>query len=120
MLDESLCGADIREGTLGKVPAAAAADAAAHANSSAALDKLTYKFATAPAPASTDTALTVACDPGQHVVGGGVKLENFALGLLDDSYPDAGGTAWTGHVAVGTTPTNATVYAICTTAIAVG
>ena len=128
VLDGSLTGTDISEATLGKVPSAAAADAAvnatnaAHAASSAALDKVTYKFVTASAPAEADaTPATATCDAGQHVIGGGAKLADPALSLVDDSYPDAGNTAWTAHVA--NAPGAArdfTVYAICTAATAVG
>jgi hypothetical protein len=130
VLDASLTGTDISEGTLGKVPSAAAADAAVnatnatnatHATSSAAVDKLTYKSSTASAPASTDsTGATVSCDSGQKVVGGGVKLEDPTSGLVDDSYPD-GNAAWTAHVANGPgAARNFTVYAICTAASNVG
>ena len=38
-----LSGDDVKESTLAKVPASALADAAGHANSSAAVDKITYK-----------------------------------------------------------------------------
>ncbi len=128
VLDASLTGTDISEGTLGKVPRAAAADAAvnatnaAHAASSAALDKVTYKAVTATAAPAVDAAsATATCDAGQHVIGGGVKLADPALGLVDDSYPDAGNTAWTAHIAnLPGAARDFTVYAICTTAKAVG
>ena len=131
VLDASLTGSDIREGTLGKVPSAAAADAAAnatnaanatHAASAAALDKVVYKSTTASAPAdSASTGATATCDAGQRVIGVGVKLADPAAGLVDDTYPDAGNTAWTAHVANGPGEArNFTVYAICTAATAVG
>lgn len=129
VLDGSLTGADISEGTLGKVPRAAAADAATnatsatnatHAATAAALDKLTYKFVSAGAPAdySISTAATATCDAGQHVTGGGVGLNDPANGVVDDSYP-SGNAAWTAHVASGTAQ-NFTVFAICTTSATVG
>lgn len=132
VLDGSLTGADISEGTLGKVPLAAAADAATnaanatnatnatHAAAAAAVDKVTYKSVSASAPAdSASTAATATCDAGQRVIGGGVKLDNPAAGLVDDSYPD-GTTGWTAHVANGAPAQNFTVYAICTAAATVG
>jgi hypothetical protein len=118
-LDNSLTGADIKESTLATVPTAADAT---HAASTAALDKINYRSAGATAPAATDsTAATVACDAGQHVIGGGVRVDNPAVAFVDDSYPDAGGTAWTAHI--GTVPaggTNFTVIAICAAATTVG
>lgn len=128
VLDGSLTGNDISEGTLGKVPSAAAADAAtnatnaAHAVSSAALDKVTYKAVAATAPAdSASTGATATCDAGQRVIGGGVRLDDPATGLIDDSYPDAGNTAWSAHVANGPgAARNFTVYAICTVATTIG
>jgi hypothetical protein len=60
------------------------------------------------------------CDPGQHVIGGGVRVENPNVAVIDDSYPDGGGKAWTAHIATGSAGTNFTVTAICTTAAAVG
>jgi hypothetical protein len=97
---------------LAKVPSAALADTAAKA---VALDKATYRATTVAAPAGSDsTAATATCDPGQHVVGGGVKLDNPATGLIDDAYPDVGNTAWTAHIATGPAGAqNFTVYAIC-------
>lgn len=126
--DNSLTGADINEGALGKVASAASADKATNATNAvraltaAALDKVTYKSATATAPAdSASTAATATCDAGQHVVGGGVKLDAPADGLVDDSYPDVSNTAWTAHVANAPgAAQNFTVYAICTTATTVG
>ena len=43
----------------------------------AALDKVTYRFADATAPADSDsTAATATCDAGQRVIGGGVRLDD--------------------------------------------
>jgi len=123
--DNSLTGADINEAALGKVASAVAADSATNAGralTAAALDKLTYKSATATAPAdSASTAATATCDAGQHVVGGGVRLDAPTDGLVDDSYPDSNNTAWTAHVANAPgAPQNFTVYAICAVAATVG
>jgi hypothetical protein len=117
----SLSGADIDESTLAKVPAAALADGAGHANSAAALDKITYKSATGSAPAGSVGSATAGCDAGQHVIGGGVKADDPANLIAVDSYPDAGGTVWTARIwNSGPAPSTFTVYAICTTAAAVG
>jgi hypothetical protein len=129
VLGNSLTGADINESSLAKIPSATVADTATHAASSAALDGATYKTAAGTAPAtSAANAATATCDAGQHVVGGGVKLDTPGVGLVNDSYPDANGTAWTAHVGNGSgtsagnpaVPTNFTVYAICTTVTSVG
>lgn len=140
VLDSSLTGADIAESTLGKVPSAAAADNAAHANvatnashadaatnanhagAAAALDAATYRSVTVSAPTSPSTAATATCAAGQHVVGGGVKVDDPTNMLVDDSYPDTTNTAWTAHVANDDTANahNFTVYAICITVSAIG
>jgi hypothetical protein len=120
----ALKGADIDEASLAKVPSAAAADSAVHANAAAALDRLTYKVAGATAPAQSFGTATVACDPGQHVTGGGVRADDPIAEILVDSFPDAGNTAWTGRVwngsDAGTPATGFTVYAICASAQTIG
>jgi hypothetical protein len=124
--DNSLAGADINESTLAKVPSATAADTAAHATAAAALDQATYKTAAGTAAASSAANVaTATCDSGQHVIGGGVKLSNPGIGLINDSYPDTSNTAWTAHVGNATSGSNAasltfTVYAICTAVTTVG
>ena len=119
VLDNSLGGADIKESTLAKVPGAATAD---HAVTAGALDKINYRSASATALPNTDVAgATAVCDAGQHVIGGGVRVDNPAVAFVDDSYPEANGAAWTAHI--GTTPgggTNLTVIAICAPSTAVG
>jgi hypothetical protein len=121
---DALTGADIKEASLAKVPSAALADSATHANAAAAIDKLTYKTAAGSAAPQTSGAATAACDPGQHVTGGGVRVDNPDLTVGVDSYPDAANGAWTAHVwddaAPGGTTLTFTVYAICTTATTVG
>ena len=119
--DESLTGTDIREGTLGKVPAATSADAAVnagHANSSAALDKVTFKSAPGSVEAGMVVGITVPCDPGQRAISGGAQVTDPGSAFIVDSFPQPGGTAWTARVAHGITPPAAaqtfTVYAICT------
>ena len=111
--DRSITGTKL----LGTVPLSTGSN---HAAAAAALDKVTYKTATATAPASTaaNTA-TAACDSGQHVIGGGVTLSAPGTGVVNDSYPDSGGTAWTAQVGnrsngSSAAPFNFTVYAICT------
>jgi hypothetical protein len=143
--NDSLAGVDILEASLGKVPSAVSADSATvaiNANTaasagnanhavfadSAKIAKLTYK-----SQAFADDGVTVvlgpssvSCDAGQHVVGGGAKLD-FAADreLLGDSYPSDDRT-WTVDVVgdanpFGTgAPTSYTVYAICAPASATG
>ena len=53
--------------------------------------------------------------PGQHAVGGGVRVDEPSIANILDSYPDAANTAWTGRAYAGPAPVNFTVYAICTT-----
>jgi hypothetical protein len=121
--NNAVTGAKLNEASLAKVPTAAAADTAAnatHAAASAALDSAAYKTAAGTAPASSAANVATAkCDSGQHVIGGGVKLDTPGIGVINDSYPDASNTAWTAHVGNGSSggsaaPLNFTVYAICT------
>jgi hypothetical protein len=122
VLDGSLTGEDVKESSLAKVPAAELADGAIHADASAAVDKASYRTATASVPpTSFGIGTTAACDAGQHVVGGGVRVDDPVNAYIVDDYPDAGNTAWTGRV--GNTSGAAvgfTVYAICTTVTTVG
>jgi hypothetical protein len=118
----ALRGDDVLESSLGTVPSATAA---VHATSSGALDKATYKTAAGTAPpnaAAPAGSATATCDAGQHVVGGGVKVDDPNLAFVNDAYPDVGNTAWTGRVFTdsGAPAVNFTVYAICTTFSAVG
>jgi hypothetical protein len=121
--NNAITGTKLKLSTMAKMPSAVNAD---HAAAAAAVDKLTYKTATASAPASSAAnAATATCDSGQHVVGGGVKLDSAAVGVVNDSYPDSSGTAWTAHVGNASNgnsaaPFNFTVYAICTTASSTG
>jgi hypothetical protein len=119
---DSLTGADVKESTFDKVPAAALADGATHANSAAAVDKITYKTATGTAPAGGGAggSATATCDPGQHVVGGGLRVDDPVNANLLDDYPDASNTAWTGRAYAGSAAVNFTVYAVCMTAAATG
>ena len=123
VLDNALTGDDIKESSLLRVPWSADSDnalEASHAATTAGLDKITYKVAVATAPAGTlSTAATAFCDAGQRVVGGGVRVDNPATAIVDDSYPDGGGTAWTAHIGA-EFATSFTVIAICVPAAAVG
>ena len=103
--DNSLTGADINEATL-SLPAAPGTS-------------VTYKTATATAPASSaaNTA-TAACDASQKLIGGGVKLDPPGIGVVNDSFPDANNTAWTARIGNATNgntarPLSFTVYALC-------
>jgi hypothetical protein len=129
--DDALTGADVQEASLGQVATAReAAHAAAsdHASSAAALDKVSYRTAAGSVPqaASVDqsgsAAATATCDAGQHVAGGGVKVDDIDQTAVVDSFPDAGGSAWTAHVdnADVTSAHGFTVYAICLASGAAG
>jgi hypothetical protein len=121
VLDNSLNGQDIKESALAKVPAAALADNATHATGAAALDKVTYKAATAVAPPGSGNNASAVCDAGQHVVGGGVRVDDPINAFIVDDYPDAANTAWTGRVGdAGTAAVGFTVYAVCTTVSTTG
>jgi hypothetical protein len=122
VLDGSITGDDVKESTLEKVPAAAAADTSTHAAAAAAVDKLSYRgSASTPVSPQAFNGATAGCDAGQHIVGGGVKVDDPQNLIVVDSFPDAGGTVWTSRVwNSGSAGSTFTVYAICTTAAAVG
>ena len=85
------------------------------------MDRVSYRSASALRPRGPIARATATCDPGQRVVGGGVRVDNPALAVVDDSYPDGAGTAWTAHIGTGPAGgTNFTVTAICVTAAAAG
>ena len=117
--NESLSGADIKESTLGVVPLATQATG---------LAKVTYKSAAGAVPGVPPGALvapvatgTLACDPGQKAISGGVKVDNPAAAFVEDSFPDGGGTAWTVRVGnSATTPVGFLVVAVCTPVTATG
>jgi hypothetical protein len=90
-----------QESTLATVPSAKVAETATAA---ASLEKVTFKTAPGTAPASSAAdVVTAKCDAGQHVIAGGVKLDTPGIGVVNDDYPDANGTAWTAHVGNGST-----------------
>lgn len=126
---DALTGSDIKESTLAPVPAAASATSAAsstHATAAAALDRVTYRGATGSVPPGDLTTAglagaTATCDAGQVVTGGGVKVEDGDSTAVVDSYPDAGGRAWTARVDnADTVPHGFSVFAICVAAASVG
>jgi hypothetical protein len=141
--DNALTGADIAEASLAGVGSAQSAQTAArattsdratsaansdHATAAGSIDKVSYRVTTVTVPPAVSVdqhsvaGATAGCDAGQHVVGGGVKVEDFADASVVDSYPDASGTAWSGH-ADNPDPTaghDFTVYAICAVTVATG
>jgi hypothetical protein len=124
---DALTGSDIKESTLAPVPAATSATSSTHAASAAGLDRVTYRgvpgsVPQAPAGGTTTAGSTAACDTGQVAVGGGVKVDDLDTTAVIDSYPDAGGRAWTGHVdnTDDMFPHSFSVYAICVAAASVG
>ena len=106
--DHTLTGDDIQQSSLDGVTATA-------------LQKVTFKtfsgtIAQAAALDSPGLASGSAiCDPGSHAVGGGARLDAAEAGEVLDSFPDAGGVAWTAFLANGDTLASHafTVYAIC-------
>jgi hypothetical protein len=133
----TLTGADIRESTLGQVPSALAANTATTATNATnaghattattattanAMGLVVYKSAVVPLPGATfATPGTVACNPGEHVIGGGVQLAVPADETVDDQFPAAGNTAWSAHVSnPAATASSFTIYAICTAVATTG
>jgi hypothetical protein len=107
--DGSLTGADVNAASLTAV------------GSAAALDRVVYKTAAVTAPAGGATAqATVSCDAGQHVVGGGGRVDDPNNAYIIDTYPDAANTAWTARASAGSVAVNLTVYAICTNVVTAG
>jgi hypothetical protein len=124
---DALTGSDIKEASLGQVPSAASAASSTHAGAAAALDRVSYRGATgsvaqAPAGGTATAVATAACDTGLVAVGGGVKVDDAEMTAVVDSYPDAGGRAWTGHVdnADEMSAHGFSVFAICVAAGSVG
>jgi hypothetical protein len=129
---DALTGSDIKEASLAQVPSAAAAASAAastHAAAAAALDRVTYRGVAGTVPAADPAAMTnglavatASCDAGQVVSGGGVKVDDADSTAVVDSFPDAGGRAWTAHVDNSDTGAQHTfsVFAICVAAGSVG
>jgi hypothetical protein len=132
---DALTGREIKESTLGQVASAqsaAQATSATSAASSAALDKIVYRVASGTVPAAgvdstgqpitAHAGATATCDAGQHVTGGGVKVDDIDNSAVVDSYPDAGGSAWTSRVDNSDTSSSQPfiVYAICVASAATG
>jgi hypothetical protein len=128
---DTLTGADISEASLAQVSAAltaGSAGTASHANSTGVVDKIAFRIDTKSVPAAPNdtthaTAIaTAACDGGQIVAGGGVKVEDTENTAVIDSYPDAGGRAWSARVDNGDVSGahDFTAYAICIPALAAG
>jgi hypothetical protein len=126
--DGSLKGRDIDEASLGAVPLATRAtsvESSARAAMAGGIERVFYRVSTVAIPPpvvvgeSTQGIGTARCDPGQLVIGGGVKLEENMS--VVDGYPD-GAAAWTANAnndEVGQTH-NFTVYAICVPATTPG
>jgi hypothetical protein len=99
---------------------------ATHAAAAGALDKATYETATGavpppPAYGTPATPATAYCDAGQHVIGGGARVDDTTVASVVDQYPDANDTAWTARVLNPSRDTQYfTVYAICITVSSTG
>ena len=125
----ALTGSDIKESSLGQVPSAAAAASAAsstHAGAAAALDRVDLSRGDRQRrgrPEGRDG--TARHRELRHRPGGdrrrrqGRRPEKTAI---VDSYPDAGGRAWTAQVdnSDTTSPHGFSVFAICVAAASVG
>jgi hypothetical protein len=140
--DDSLTGKDVAEASLGQVALAARAlnadrtgtadraTTAANADHAAAvggLDRVFYRVASGTiGPAAVDptdptgsipvhASATATCDAGHFVVGGGARVDDLDIMGVEQSFPDAGGRAWTAAVANDDTAAGHpfTVYAIC-------
>jgi hypothetical protein len=128
VVNESLTGRDVREGSLSGVASALSAASSNHAGAAAGLDRVIYRTAVASVPAADPTSMHVTatanavCDFGQVAVGGGVRVDDADNTAVVDSYPDGGGRAWTGRVDNSDTGAahGFTVYAVCIPAGAVG
>ena len=76
---------------------------------------LAYKTATGTAAFGNVDSHTATCDPGQRVVGGGMRVETGSDTSLRESHRNASNTGWT--VRVGNDATSGsstyTVFAVC-------
>jgi hypothetical protein len=122
----ALTGSDILETSLGPVPSATNA---AHAGAAGAVDRVVYRTVAAtvgpgtgdPAnPTTISPQVSVACDPGQAVTGGGVVVEDPLNEAVHDNYPSTART-WTAVVGNDDAIQHSfTVYAVCIPAATVG
>jgi hypothetical protein len=114
---DSLIGGDILESSLGKVPSAAAADAAP-------ISKLIYRSQQFIVLAGVSAHSSVSCDPGFKATGGGVRTDDVAVtgaGLRVQSTFPNGLDKWDADVFNGgAAPATATVWVICATVAATG
>jgi hypothetical protein len=128
VINESLTGRDVREGSLTGVASALTAASSNHAGVAAGLDRVTYRTVVASVPVADPTSMhatataNAVCDFGQAAVGGGVRVDDTDNTAVVDSYPDGGGRAWTGRVDNSDTGAahGFTVFAACVPVGAVG
>ncbi|MGZ4270414.1 MAG: hypothetical protein ACXVSX_14540 [Solirubrobacteraceae bacterium] len=76
---------------------------------------LVYRTATGSVGASASNSTTASCDPGQHVTGGGLRVDTGSDASARESYPSSSNTAWTARVGNDDLSAGATytVIAIC-------
>jgi hypothetical protein len=99
-----------------KATTATSAASATHATSAGALDSVVYRSKAGTALFGEVGTATAVCDDGEHVLGGGVKVDDPTVAAVGDEYPSVGNTGWTAHVDnFGPDDVAFTVYAICTT-----
>ena len=105
--DGSLVGTDINLATLGKVPAAANADAARIS-----VVKQASSAGNA-APNGGFSSATATCEAGLSALGGGASVADPSNEFVIDTYP-SGANGWTARVAnLGGSGGGFTVYAVC-------
>jgi hypothetical protein len=132
--NRSITAADIRVASLAGVASAVNATNATnagHAAAAAGLDRVIYVNQPGTVgPATGDATNTVAtitgasatCPLGTLAIGGGVGVDDFTNTAVVDSFPDAGGRAWTARVDNSDLTASHTflVRAVCVTAAAAG
>jgi hypothetical protein len=124
VVNESLTGRDINESSLAGVASALNSN---HAAAAAGLDAVAYRSAAGtvgpagPGPTTTIGGAAAACDVGQVVVGGGVKVDAPSAMAVHDSHPE-GARVWSASVGNDDEASahGFTVFAICVPAATVG
>jgi hypothetical protein len=74
----------------------------------------TVKTASGAVTGSEETdAAVAACDAGQRVTGGGVRVDSGGGASMSESYPSGNNTSWTGVVSKDVNDATFTVFAVC-------
>ena len=116
--DRSITGADVKESTLTIVPSANARSRRRRDRQGRVQGRAIGHAPRVPPPTFLATARAT---QGQHVMGGGIKVNDPANAFVDDGYPDGANNAWTVRVEEHRRPAvGFTVVAICTTVTTTG